>query len=129
MKVKKITTFLLALCSATCFFFGVDKLADKAMATGANMASTQDNITGITIEEFLGKVYKEGDVAQLPDMIDGSFVLYDPNGNGYVNNSITFSKAGAWKMRPSGNSDWDGPRSVELLCTIRRVLQVIRKNF
>ena len=98
MKVKRIATFLLAVCSATCFFFGVDKLTEKAMATGANMVSTQDNSTGITIEEFLGRVYKEGDVAQLPDMIDGSFVLYDPNGNGYVNNSITFAKAGSWKL-------------------------------
>jgi len=98
MKAKTLVTFLLAVCSVTCCFFGANKLTDRVMAAGTDAVSTQDVETGVTVEEFLGKVYKEGDSVQLPNVANADLVLYDPDGNGYVNNSVVFGKAGAWKL-------------------------------
>lgn len=98
MKVKKIATFLLAVCSTVCCTFAVGSFSYSAKATGTNGAASQNAQAIVTVESFLNEVYKVGDAVELPAISGADRILYDPDGNGYVKDNVQFAKAGTWKL-------------------------------
>ena len=104
MKIKKWKKFLVSIllaCTCACSFFGVG--AAIYYADGANGAAAS-NVQS-SVETFLTATYKEGDTVTLPKIEGTERILYDPDGNGYVNDRINLNQAGQWKLVYAVNGD------------------------
>ena len=92
--IKKFFITIVMVCVSICCSLGVG----FSIYYSAKANSSLGEEKSASVETFLQSVYKEGDIVTLPTVNGAERILYDPNGNGYINESVQLNQAGQWQL-------------------------------